>query len=158
MGRPKSANGPRVTVNVGLGIGERDIAALQGHGKSANGVRSMVSRMHAIMRRELPALALEECKAVMGAFKGWPLWADPEISKSMKLGPAMAMEIHDYRECEPGEADQWKPDWAAFEARCATLTDIEVMALAYAAEAAINDHAEPRDIDSLVKRHFKVRG
>lgn len=158
MGRPKKQTATDTTTTIRTTANTRELLSAHGHGNISEGVRVLIDRLHGIMRRELPALGLEECKAVMGALKGYPLWCDPDVAKSMKLGPALSLELHDYPECEPGEAEQWHVDWAALEATAAALADVQVMALGYATEAAFADRTEPRgDLDALIKRHFRVR-
>ena len=137
----------------------RAVLALHGQGNISQGVRAMVSRHHALMRQALPELGAEECKAVCGAMKGYPLWAAPEVAGKMALGPALAHEIHDYRQAEPGEAEQWElgdGGWQALESKCTGLADLQVLALAHACEAFFQDNNG--GMDDIIWRHFRVRG
>lgn len=135
----------------------RELIEMHGHGELSEGLHNLVRRQHALMRRSLPELGSEECKAICGALKGYPLWADPEVGGHMAMGPALAMEVHDYQWCEPVEAAQWKLDkagWLAMEAACQALSNLQVLALAHAVEAFFEDR--DGDTDTKIRRHFRV--
>jgi hypothetical protein len=153
----KPTTTPAETTSIRLAADLRQLIELHGHGELAVGLRNLVARHHQVMRQSLPALGLEQAKAVCGALKGYPLWADPEIQGRMALGPALAHEVHDYQWAEAEEAKQWQMDkagWAALEILLAALPDVQVLALAYAVEAFFADRET--DTDAVIRRLFRI--
>lgn len=150
---------PNRTTSLRLADDVRALIELHGSGELSLGVQQFVSRHHALMRQSLPELSLEQCKALCGALKGYPLWAASECIGRLALGQALALEVHDYQWAEEAEASQFAltaEQWQELEQTCSAMTDLQVMAVGYAVEAVFAARSDT-DLDAVVRRHFRVR-
>ena len=150
-----STQGPLNTTTIRLD--REGIAEVRRHcgGKMGQVVRYAIRRHFGIMRRELPALAPAECRAIFAVLDGWPDWASPEAPRSQRFGPMLADAVLEYTAEYPSFAAEIQVDWKALAEKCRALTDVQVLALCHAAEAMLADHGEG-DTEARVRRNFRV--
>lgn len=129
-------------------------AIVDAHGGPTEAIPALICRYDDLLSGALPRnLSEDECLAICGALKGYPLWLQAG-SRLGDPGQCLALEVADYHRLDPSESGQIPVDWEALAGKCAGYGLLEVMALGHAVEAVFCDRSD--DLAAFVQRHFRL--